>query len=149
MNTTAKRAPLGSPVRHWLAALTRALAWSLGLGLIASLVATAAALASPDPNALIAPLSCAITAICSLVGGFVTRRRTRHSPLLCGAIAGAMLVALFGLLGAILPTTHAWPASVAWGLRGGMLAFALLGASLGSNLPKKCRRKTSGGRRRA
>ncbi len=143
MNTTAGRAPLVSPARRLLISLALALAWSLCLGLVASFGATAIALAAPDPNALIAPLACAVAAVCALLCGFLTRHRARLSPLWCGLAAGGAMVALFWLMGALLPSDHAWPAGVAWGLRGGMLVFALLGALLGANLPKKRRRGRS------
>ncbi|MBO5898293.1 MAG: hypothetical protein J6R04_04700, partial [Clostridia bacterium] len=90
--------------------------------------------------ALITPLACGVSAVCALACGFLTRHRARLSPLLCGALSGAVLVALFWLMGALFPSEHAWAPPIAWGLRGGMLVFALLGASLGANLPKKKRR---------
>ena len=146
MNSTASRTAFASPARLLLTSLALALAWSMGVGLIASFAATAAALAAPDPNALIAPLGCAVAALCALVCGFLTRHRSHLSPLLCGVPAGGVLVVLFWLLGVLFPTSHAWPAGIAWGLRGGMLVFSLLGASLGANLPKKRRRGHSGGK---
>ena len=140
MNTTARCAPIASPARRLVTSLALALAWSLAFGLLASFAATGIALATPDPNALITPLACGVSAVCALLCGFLTRHRARLSPLLCGAIAGAVLVALFWLMGALFPADRAWPAALAWGLRGGMLVFSLLGASLGANLPKKKRR---------
>lgn len=139
MNTTASRAPFASPARLLLTSLALALAWSMGLGLIASFAATAIALATADPHALLSPLACAVAALCALVCGFLTRHRSRMSPLLCGALSGALLVVLFWLLGVLFPADRAWPTALAWGLRGGMLVFSLLGASLGANLPKKSR----------
>jgi hypothetical protein len=142
MNSTAKCAPLVSPARRLITSLALALGWSLALGLLASFAATGIALAAPDPNALLAPLACGVSAVCALACGFLTRHRARLSPLLCGVLSGALLVALFWLMGALFPSDHAWASPIAWGLRGGMLVFSLLGASLGANLPKKKRRPT-------
>lgn len=140
MDMTAKRALPVSPARRLLLSLALALAWSLALGLVASLGATAIALASPDPSALLTPLALAATALCALLCGFLTSHRAHLSSLLCGVLAGGAHVALFWLMGALFPTDHAWASPVAWGLRGGMLVFAVLGAALGSSLPKRRRR---------
>ena len=67
-------------------------------GIMLVTAACAAAYACPDPTSLIAPLSLAALLPSSFIGGFITVKLTRQSPLLCGIVCGAMCaIAMLGL----------------------------------------------------
>ena len=152
MNTTAKSNRIKKNSRT--TAADRPVIWQLiravGCGLLAtiviglalSLIATAIAYTSDDPDKLLWPLALGILGLISLICGFVTRRVCRLPLLPSGAAAGLALLLLsfvlsypFGNVATNLST------ALSWGLRGGMILLCLLGAAMGANLPKKHRKK--------
>ena len=98
--------------------------------LSALLLVTAAALVlynSPDPTALIFPVSAAVLAVSALVGGIVAGKLNRGgsvaASLVCGGLTAALLILLslcFGGDGDLL----------AWGMRLSVLPLHLLGGIL-------------------
>lgn len=67
-------------------------------GLMLVTAACAAAYACPDPTSLIAPLALAALLPSSFLGGFITCKLTKQSPMLCGVVCGAMCaIAMLGL----------------------------------------------------
>lgn len=128
-------------------ALCRALLFALVLALLLSLPCTLIALSADDPNALILPLALTVLAFAATVCGFVMRRGSRLSPLVCGALGGLGLLALWFALSCLLPDhlRGSLAPPLVWGLRGGVMLFCLLGAAMGANLPRgrRSRRKRS------
>lgn len=122
--------------------LLRGMLSALVCALLLSLLATAIAYASADPDRLVLPLGLGVLALASVTCGLVTRRASHLSPLLCGFLGGLALLILSFVLSWLLPTAlrGGFSPAMTWGLRGGTLAFSLLGASMGANLPKKKRR---------
>lgn len=96
-------------------------------------VATLVLYNSPDPTALISPVSAALLAVSALIGGMVAGKLNRNGPvaasLVCGGLTAALLI-LFSLVfegkGDIL----------AWGMRIGILPLHLLGGILTRPKPK-------------
>ena len=104
--------------------------------LTALLLITASALIlynSPDPTALIPPMSAAVLAVAALIGGITAGKLNPSTPvpasLICGGLTAALLtlVALFvGGEGDLLT----------WGIRIGILPLHLLGGILTRPKPK-------------
>ena len=107
--------------------------------LTALLLTTVAALIlhnSPDPTALIPPVSAAVLAVSALIGGVLSGKLNRASPassvaasLVCGGLTAALLILIslfFGGKGDLL----------AWGMRIGVLPLHLLGGILTRPKPK-------------
>jgi putative membrane protein (TIGR04086 family) len=98
--------------------------------LTALLLVTVAALVlrnSPDPTALISPVSAALLAVSALIGGIAAGKMNKDCPvaasLVCGGLTAALLI-LFSLIfegkGDLL----------AWGMRLSVLSLHLLGGIL-------------------
>ncbi len=133
-----------APLLLYLArALVRILPLTLAVGLVLSLAAAVFAYSRPDPESMILPLALCITLLLSLLGGWLTFRTCRRACLLCGLAFGASLVLLFCIIAYLLPydTKNVWPAGIRWALRGGMIAFSVFGALMGSYAPHKKRKK--------
>ena len=104
--------------------------------LIALLLTTVAALIlynSPDPTSLIFPVSAAVLAVSSLIGGMVSGKLNRVTPvsasLVCGGLTAALLILIslfFDGKGDLL----------AWGMRMSVLPLHLLGGILSRPKPK-------------
>lgn len=104
--------------------------------LIALLLTTVGALilrSSPDPTALISPVSAAVLAVSSLIGGMVSGKLNRVTPvsesLICGGLTAALLILVslfFDGKGDLL----------AWGMRVSVLPLHLLGGILTRPKPK-------------
>lgn len=104
--------------------------------LTALLLTTVAALIlhnSPDPTALIPPVSAALLAVSSLIGGMVSGKLNRVTPvsesLICGGLTAALLILIslfFEGKGDLL----------SWGMRIGVLPLHLLGGILTRPKPK-------------
>jgi putative membrane protein (TIGR04086 family) len=127
----------------WSKATARGCLIALAATAVLSAVAAGIAYATADPDALVMPLALCVLALCPLIGGLVTYRSRRASPLLCGAFTGLGLLFVYFVFSCLLPDAlrGAWPSGIRWGLRGGVMAFSLLGAILGSYAPKKRRKK--------
>ena len=101
-----------------------------GTALIALLLTTVAALIlynSPDPTSLISPVSAAVLAVSSLIGGMVSGKLNRAQPvsasLVCGGLTAVLLILIalfFGGKGDLL----------SWGMRIGVLPLHLPGGIL-------------------
>lgn len=62
------------------------------IGLLLLLVAAAIAYANADPDALITPLALSALGLTALLGGFLSARRGRRTPAMCGLIMGLLLL---------------------------------------------------------
>lgn len=132
-----------STLAQWGKATAHGCLISLAATAVLSALAAGIAYATADPDALVMPLALCVLALCPLIGGLVTYRARRASPLLCGVFNGLGLLFVYFVLSYLLPDAlrGAWPSGIRWGLRGGVMAFSLFGAILGSYAPKKRRRK--------
>lgn len=110
------------------------IATALGAGLILITVATAVAYANPDPSALIPALSLLSLLPSMFAGGFVTAKKVKDAPLLCGIISGGMITVVTMLLAIVLrglPSSgYAFWQSAA--LHTAAIAFSVLGAFAGN-----------------
>lgn len=131
-----------SPARFAKATL-RGILLAIASATLLSAGAAGIAYATADPDALVTPLSLCVIALSSLIGGLVTYRTLRASPFLCGAACGLGLLFIFFVISCLLPDTMRgqWPSGLSLGLRGGMLAFSLLGAILASYAPARRKHK--------
>jgi putative membrane protein (TIGR04086 family) len=92
----------------------------------------------PDPHAALGGTAAAILLLCALTGGMITARTAGSRALLCGACSAAMSFLLCWI--ASLCTTGEvalYTRGITLALRGAVVLFALLGASLGLNFPRK------------
>ena len=118
----------------------------LALFLLAALAALAA-YSAPDPDALTTPLSLGVLALAPLLGGFIAyrmgRRRGCPSPVASGLLCGGITLILLFAASLCLPDSlrGQWSPSLAWGLRGTVLAFGVLGAVMAGYAPRKKRRR--------
>ena len=104
--------------------------------LIALLLTTVGALilrSSPDPSALISPVSAVLLAVSSLMSGIIAGKMNKESPvaasLVCGGLTAALLILVslfFDGKGDLL----------AWGMRMSVLPLHLLGGILTRPKPK-------------
>ena len=104
--------------------------------LIALLLTTVGALilrSSPDPTALISPVSAAVLAVSSLMSGIIAGTMNKESPvaasLVCGGLTAVLMILIslfFGGKGDLL----------AWGMRMIVLPLHLLGALLTRSKPQ-------------
>lgn len=111
-------------------------------GLILISTTCALAYSSADPSSLIAPLSLLALLVSNFLGGFVTAKKTRSSPLACGLVCGAvttLVMILFSLLLRGAPTSNYkfWQSAL---LHSMSVLFCVLGAMAG-NVKIKSRRK--------
>lgn len=81
--------------RSLLTCAARGLAISLMLMLLLLIAATVIAYRGDDPGARVVPFSYIIMLVTSLCGGFAAARRRGKQGLLCGALTGIGLAALF------------------------------------------------------
>ncbi len=103
-------------------------------GLILISVLSAAALASPDPLALITPLALVALFPSAFVGGFVTAKGVKDAPALCGIICGGLITLCGVLLSIILKDLASselelWQALLLHAL---VVTFSVLGAFAGN-----------------
>ena len=103
-----------------------------GIILISAL--SAAALASADPSSLITPLSLLALFPSAFIGGFVTAKKVKEAPVLCGIICGGFFAVCAMLLSILLKALTAsgfelWQSLL---LHTAVVVFAVLGALAGS-----------------
>ena len=107
---------------------------SLVMGLILITVGAAVAYANPNPSALIPALSLVSLLPSMFTGGFVTAKKTKDAPLLCGIISGGMITLITMLLAIVLrglPSTgYAFWQSAS--LHTAAILFSVLGAFAGT-----------------
>ena len=103
-------------------------------GLTFVTAACAAAYASKDPSALVAPLGLAALLLASFIGGFVTTKLTRSSPVLCAAvfcgIASILMLALSLCFSAASSSHYNFGQGLL--MHGFALLFSILGAFTGN-----------------
>ena len=111
--------------------------------LASSELASAALYSLADPNRYIAPTSLSLFYVASLLGGFVAVRRYKGSPLLCGLLFAAMMLATTLLTALLLPHSLSAdrPFPLELGLRGIAVALSVAGAFIGSRQRKKTPRR--------
>lgn len=103
-------------------------------GLIFISALSAAALASPDPLSLITPLSLIALFPSAFIGGFVTAKKVKDAPALCGIICGgfstvcAMLFSIV-LKGLSSSNFELWQSLLLHAL---VIVFSVLGALAGN-----------------
>lgn len=112
-------------------------------GILLITAVTAIAYANPDPGPLIAPLSLLSLMPSMFLGGFVTAKRVKEAPLLCGIVSGCLITLLSMLLGIIMrgmPSSgyEFWQSAV---LHTAAVGFSVLGAFAG-NIKKRQKRGT-------
>jgi putative membrane protein (TIGR04086 family) len=152
MRATAKKRPtaaLGTTstqpntLARLAGATLRGGAWGLILALVLSLVGALIAYLNADPDALLVPLALGSLSLSCLVAGFFAQRSYKSAPIVCGGVCAIALLIVCWLIGALLPdSTNATLSTTArWGMRGGAVAFCMLGALMAANLPRGKRGK--------
>lgn len=126
-----------------LSAIGKSLLITAVIGIALSLAAAAAACTANDPGALIGPLGLCTLALSAAVMGGCLRRFTKAAPLVCAAFGGGTLLILTALCRPLLPSAASATLSptLTWGARGGVILFALLGALLCANAPRRRKKK--------
>ena len=103
-------------------------------GIILISVLSAAALASPDPLDLITPLSLVALFPSAFVGGFVTAKKVKDAPVMCGIICGGFATVCAMLLSVVLKDLSSsgfelWQSLLLHAL---VIVFSVLGALAGN-----------------
>ena len=102
------------------------------LGVIFLLIGSAVAWRSPNPHALIPPLSLVALGLTCILGGLIVARQRRGRPLLGGLLCGLLFTALtWCLTFAVQDTVLPFPSPWLWVIRLGMVLLTLVGAKLG------------------
>ena len=103
-----------------------------GLILISAL--SAAALASSDPLSLITPLSLLALFPSAFIGGFVTAKKVKEAPVLCGIICGGLSVVCAMLVSIVLKglTSSGFELWQSLLLHAAVVVFSVLGALAGN-----------------
>lgn len=124
----------------WGKHLTKSLLITLAASLILMLVGALVAYFTPDPNALVHPLSLSCAALSALIGGFAAVRIHKHSALLCGLLNGSLATALMMLFSLFFRGySSGYSAGISAMLHAAFILFSVAGAFLG--LPKGIRRR--------
>jgi hypothetical protein len=143
--------PVTAPVRGEAppASLLRTLGFTLLFavltGFLLLLAATAIALCSRDPDALITPLGVSAACLTALLSGAFAVRLHGSGVLLCGAAAGTLWTLLLLLTSLLLPESAAvepFSLGTQIALRCCQLPIAVAGAYLGLSCQKASRRRT-------
>ena len=111
-----------------------------GLILISAL--SAVALANPDPSGLITPLSLLALFPSFFIGGFVTVKRVKDAPALCGVICGGFSAVCAMLIAMVLKvlTSSGFELWQSLLLHAAAVIFSVLGA-LAGNVKRVAKRK--------
>ena len=136
-------APRSGPTAILMAALF-SLPVTAGIGLILLLATTAIAASTPDPDAMISPLSIGVLGVTALLGGLVSARRCGRDPLLCGLCGGIMFTLLLWVLTLFVDRTDpALTLGVAgwgrWAMHAAVVILELAGGLMGGYTPKRKR----------
>ncbi len=107
---------------------------SLASALVILCLTAVYALGKTDPESIMLPLSSFLAYPCAILGGFVSCKICKDSPVLCGLIYGLLSVTLSVALYPALPTTgtHSMSALSFFGLRGLLLICCIAGCLLGA-----------------
>lgn len=116
---------------------------SLAAGLLVLCVVAAFSLSKPNPEAIILPLSGFLLFPCVMLGGYISCKVCKESPLLCGLVFGGMVITISVALYPFLhSTTDSHSALAFFILRALLLLCCIAGCLLGakSNDSKQRRR---------
>lgn len=138
----SERIPSSAP-RNILKSVAQSFLIVLIVLVVSAVLVSAALYALADPNRYIAPASLSLFYIASLLGGFVSVKRYKGSPLLCGLLFAAMMLVVMFVVSLILPNTLSAdrPFPLEIGLRGITAALSVVGALIGSGQRKRASRK--------
>ncbi len=141
--------PTSHQARPWCVwLLTPLVTAAVGMALIT--VITAIAMSTPDPTALVRPLSVAALGVASLVGGVVAGKRSvgsedarnangTRAAVLGGLVSGLLWAALLALISVLLPggtVDPPLPAVLPWLMRLGAVALHTIGAYIARPRPR-------------
>ena len=88
---------------------------------------------SPDPTALISPVSAALLAVSALIGGMVAGKLNRNGPVAASLVCGGLTAALLVLISLVFEGKGDL---LSWGMRIGILPLHLPGGILTRPKPK-------------
>ena len=110
---------------------------------ISALLVSAVLYTLADPNRYIRPASMSLIYIASLLGGFVSVKRYKGSPLLCGLLFAAMILVAAFIVSLVFPNALSAdrPLPLEIGLRGITAALSVAGALIGSSQRKRTSHK--------
>lgn len=114
---------------------------SLGGALLFLLCATFIAYHSTDPNILLQPLAYITLCFSGFLAGASTVRLHGGAPLVCGAIAGILLLLTCCLIHVLLPTAEAFCNPPMIPIRIFVVPLAIIGAYLMQKRPKRSYRR--------
>lgn len=136
----AKKPPEEESPALWVKHLSRSMLVTLAAALVLTLGSSLIAYFTPNPNALVRPLSFVAAALTALIGGFAAVRIHKHAALLCGLLNGSLATALMMLV-SLFFTAHSsgYSAGISALLHAAFILFSVAGAFLG--LPKGVKRK--------
>ena len=134
----SERIPASTP-RNLLKSAAQSFLIVLIVLIVSALLVSAALYTLADPNRYIAPASMTLIYIASLLGGFVSVKRYKGSPLLCGLLFAVMMLVATLIVSLVLPNTLSFdrPFPLEIGLRGIAAALSVVGALIGSGQRKK------------
>lgn len=134
----SERIPASAP-RNILKSVVQSFLIVLIVLVVSAMIVSAALYTLADPNRYIAPASISLFYIASLLGGFVSVRRYKGSPLLCGLLFAAMMLVGMFIVSLLLPNALSAdrPLPLEIGLRGIAAALSVVGALIGSGQRKK------------
>lgn len=107
---------------------------SLSAALVILSIMTAYSLTRPDPEGVVLPVAGFLCYPAAMLGGFMSCKIYKGSPVLCGVIFGLMMLLLSIILYPILPSTggHGMSALSFFGLRGLLVLCCAAGSLLGA-----------------
>ncbi len=124
----------------WVKHLTKSLLITLAASLILMLGGSLIAYFTPDPNAIVHPISLACASLTALIGGFSAVRIHKRSALLCGLLNGSLATALMMLLSLFFKNyASGYSAGISAVLHAAFILCSVAGAFLG--LPKGMKRR--------
>ena len=107
---------------------------SLAVAIIIFSILAVYALTRPDPEGFLLPIASFLCYPCAILGGFLSCKLYRGSPVLCGVIFALMNLLLSVILYPILPSTGASQITAPWffALRGLLIVCCAVGSFLGT-----------------
>ena len=127
-----------------LRSICKSIVITIGIALGLITVAALALSFTPDPNALILPVSLGVCAVTSFMGGFISLRIHGSGALICGLLNGGIVMALMLLLSLLFRSyASAHSTLVSALLHTAFLALSVAGAFAASYTkgPKKQKRR--------
>ena len=138
----SERIPASTP-RNLFKSVAQSFLIVLIILIVSAVLVSATLYALADPNHYIAPASMTLIYIASLLGGFISVKRYKGSPLLCGLLFAAMMLVTTLTVSLLLPNVliSDRPLPLEIGLRGIAAALSIAGALIGSGQRKKTHAK--------